>query len=231
VPKLSHPGPPDRDTLEPSSTRRGIGLPLVREGAFARRSEGTLSWRRWLVVSGSSALLAALAFAPMGVSASADVGSVRPPGDPGGAILKELLTIKGAVPPRLPISGAYAAEPHLTDSCTSTTPDVQVDMSFTSRESLNRVAETVGARLRARGWSHYTRTGPGQWYDVIKGRQVLANNWIYRWQKVLPQGVRAGTTLQVGIPVTGWVMGKPLVWNLGSNAPGVGEPKRHCGEG
>ena len=112
----------------------------------------------------------------------------------------------------------------------STTPDVQVDMSFRSREPPNGVEAAVAARLRSEGWSHYSKTGPGKWYDEIDGQYVLANNWIYRWRKVLPQGVRAGATLQVSVPVTGWAMGKPLVWNLGSAAPGVGEPKRHCGE-
>ena len=203
----------------------------MNERLSARRSEAILSWRRWMVVSGSSAFLAALALALIGVSASADVGSVRPLGDPGGSILKELLTIKAAVPRHSPVSGLYASEPRLTDSCTSTTPDVQVDMGFTSRESLNRIEATVAARLRTKGWSHYSKSGPGRWYDEINGQQVLANNWIYRWQKVLPQGVKAGTTLQVGVPVTGWAMGRPLVWNLGSAAPGVGEPKRHCGGG
>jgi hypothetical protein len=193
-------------------------------------SEGILSWRPWLVVSGLSAFLTALALALTGVSASANVGSVRPTGDPGGSILKELLTIKAAVPQYSPVSGLWASEPHLTDSCTSTTPDVQVDMNFTSRESLNRIEATVAARLRTKGWSHYSKTGRGKWYDEINGRQVLANNWIYRWLKVLPQGVRAGTTLQVGVPVTGWAMGKPLVWNLGSAAPGLANRRGTAGD-
>jgi hypothetical protein len=102
-------------------------------------------------------------------------------------------------------------------------------MSFTSREALNSVVTEVAAKLRSMGWSHYTKSAPATWYDEINGRQVLANNSIYRWQKVLRQGVRAGTTLQVGVPVTGWAVGTPLVWNLGSSSPGVGEPKRHCG--
>ncbi len=104
-------------------------------------------------------------------------------------------------------------------------------MDFTSRAPLNDVEATVAARLRSQGWSHFSKTGPGTWYDEIDGRQVLAKNWIYRWQKVLPQGVRAGTTLQVGVPVTGWAKGEPLEWNIGSAAPGIGEPKRHCGGG
>ena len=203
----------------------------MRRWAFAKRSDGELSRRQWLAVAGTSVLLSSLTLCLTGVSANANAGFVGPPGDPGGSILKELLTIKGAVPQHALISGSFATEPHLTDSCTSTTPDVQVDMSFTSREPQSDVEAAVAAHLRSKGWSHYSKTGPGKWYDEINGHQVLANNWVYRWQKVLPQGVKAGTTLQVGVPVTGWVTGKPLVWNLGSAASGVGEPKRHCGEG
>jgi hypothetical protein len=183
------------------------------------------------MIESFSALLAGLTFCLIAVQANADAGVVRPPGDPGGSIRKELLTIKGAVPRHSPIRGVSATEPHLTESCTSTTPDVQVDMSFTSRKPLRDVEAAVAASLRSKGWSHYSKTGPGTWYDEIAGRQVLAKNWIYRWQKVLPQGVKAGTTLQVGVPVTGWVKGEPLVWNLGSAASGVGEPNRHCGQG
>ena len=152
-------------------------------------------------------------------------------GDPGGAILKELLTIKHAVPRHSSIDGLVAAEPHLTDSCTSSTPDVQVDMNFTSRESLKTVESAVASHLVAFGWSHYSNSGPAKWYDNINGQQVLANNSGYRWQKVLRQGVRAGATLQVGVPVTGWTLGMPLVWNLGAISPGVDEPKTHCGSG
>jgi hypothetical protein len=157
--------------------------------------------------------------------------ALRPQGDPGGAILKELLMIKHAVPRHTAIKGLVAAEPHLTGSCTSTTPDVQVDMSFSSRESLERVASSVAAHLRTLGWSHYSKSGPGRWYDYVNGRQVLANNSIYRWQKRLPQGVRAGVTLQVGVPVKAWTPGMSLVWNLGAISPGVREPRRHCGSG
>ncbi len=45
---------------------------------------------------------------------------------------------------------------------------------------------------------------------------MLANHFIYRWQRRLPQGVMAGATLQVGIPVSGWTTGMLLTWNLGS---------------
>jgi hypothetical protein len=152
-------------------------------------------------------------------------------GDPHGAILKDLLTIKHAVPRHSSIDGLVAAEPHLTDSCTSSTPDVQVDMNFASRESLNAVESAVASHLVAMGWSHYSKSGPAKWYDNINGQQVLAINSIYRWQKVLPQGVRAVATLQIGVPVTGWSPGMPLVWNFGSIAPGLGEPKRHCASG
>ena len=159
------------------------------------------------------------------------MGFLRPQGDPGGAILKELLMIKHAVPAHTAIKGLVAVEPHLTSSCTSTTPAVQVDMNFSSRESLETVESGVAAHLRTLGWSHYSKSGPGQWYDYVNGRQVLANNSIYRWQKRLPQGVRGGVTLQVGVPVKGWIPGMPLVWNLGAASPGVREPKRHCGSG
>ncbi len=186
---------------------------------------------RTLVGAGSSLLLTSLAIGAVAYPANAEVGAIRPQGDPGGSILKELLTIKHAVPKHSPIDGLVATEPHLTDSCTSSTPDVRVDMNFMSHGSLNTVASVVAAHLRALGWSHASKSGPAEWYDTINGKQVLASNSIYRWQRKLPQGSRAGATLQVGIPVTGWTPGMPLVWNLGASSPGVDEPKRQCGSG
>lgn len=153
-----------------------------------------------------------------------------PVGDPGGVILAELSAIKGAVPPGAHITHAVRAEPHYTGSCTSTTPDVQVYMSFTSIADVNVVESQVAAHLRTAGWSHHTESG-GRWYDNIGSEQVLANNFIYRWRKRLPQGTTAGATLQVGIPVSGWNSGEPLIWNLGATSPGIGGPKMHCGSG
>ncbi len=104
-------------------------------------------------------------------------------------------------------------------------------MNFTSHGSLDAVESVVAAHLRALGWSHSSESGPTEWDDTINGRQVLASNSIYRWQRMLTQGSRAAVTLQVGIPVTGWTPGMPLVWNLGAISPGVDEPKRQCGSG
>jgi hypothetical protein len=154
-----------------------------------------------------------------------------PPGDPSGAILRELKTLRQAVPKATHSVREIALEPHLTKSCTSTIPGVQVDMSFTSRDSVERMSSLVAKSLKAIGWTHYSSSGPAQWYDIINGRQQLANNYIYRWQKHLPQGTTAGATLQVGVPTAGWIPGAPLVWNLGSSARGVDEPAMHCGSG
>jgi hypothetical protein len=100
-------------------------------------------------------------------------------------------------------------------------------MSFSSIADVNDVQSEVAAHLRTAGWVHHTEIG-GRWYDEIGGQQVLANNYVYRWRKSLSQGTTAEATLQVGIPVTGWSSGEPLVWNLGATSPGVGGPKMHC---
>jgi hypothetical protein len=102
-------------------------------------------------------------------------------------------------------------------------------MDFTSHASMRDVEALVAARLKSQGWKHSTKSGPAQWYDSIDGKQVLANHFIYRWQRRLPQGVVAGATLQVGIPVSGSTAGMLVTWNLGSSSPGTGEPKMHCG--
>jgi hypothetical protein len=81
------------------------------------------------------------------------------------------------------------------------------------------------------GWNHPTKAGPSQWYDDVGNQQVLSNNYVFRWRKRLHQGMVVGSTLQVGVPVTGWRTGMPLVWSLGAFAPGTGEPNMHCGSG
>ena len=151
-----------------------------------------------------------------------------PVGDPGGVILAELSTIKSAVPQSAQITRMLRAEPHYTGSCTSTTPDVQVaGVSFSSVADVNVVESHVAAHLRTAGWTHHTES-VGRWYDNLDGQQVLANNYVYRWQKRLTQGTTAGATLQVGVPVSGWTSGDPLVWTLGATSLGVGGPKMHC---
>lgn len=179
--------------------------------------------------TGLTLLILGIALAATTGPAEGSSPTTAPQGDPHGAILKELKMIRQAVPKTAHIQESFAAEPHLTGSCSSSTPDVQVDMNFTSHASVRDVEAMVAAHLWSQGWKHLTESGPAQWYDSIDGKQVLANHFIDRWQRRLPQGVMAGTTLQVGIPVSGWTAGMRLAWNLGSTAPGLGEHKMHCG--
>jgi hypothetical protein len=177
-----------------------------------------------LIVAGALSIL-------NGSPSSASPSSKVPKGDPGGAILRELKTLRLSVPTTAHVTSVLAEEPHLTKSCTSTTPDIQVDVAFTSRDAVSQLQELVGKSLRAKGWRNYSKSGPTQWYDQIDGRQQLANNYIVRWQKVLPQKRTVVATLQVGVPTTGWAPGASLSWDIGSAARGIDEPAMHCGSG
>jgi hypothetical protein len=176
-------------------------------------------------------LTVGIAGIPLMMSTIGGAAQVGPKGDPGGRILRELKTMLQAVPRYAHDLGIMAQEPHLASSCWTTTPGIQVDESFSLRESIKEVESSVGSGLRSMGWSHPTKSGPSQWYDDIGNHQVLSNNYIFRWRKRLPQGMVVGSTLQVGVPVTGWSAGMPLVWSLGSISPGIGEPNMHCGSG
>jgi len=177
-----------------------------------------------LVLAGTLAL-------PNTSPSGASTLSKGPKGDPGGVILRELKALRRSVPKTAHVVNEVALEPHLTGSCTSTTPDIQVDIGLTSRESVSRLSLLVGDSLRSNGWRNYSKSGPAQWYDQIDGRQQLANNYIYRWQKALPQKRTAVATLQVGVPTKGWTTGAPLNWDLGSAVRGIDEPEMHCGSG
>lgn len=78
---------------------------------------------------------------------------------------------------------------------------------------------------------HYSGNGPERWYDDIGSKQVLADNFTYRWRKLLPQGPTAEATLEVGVPVKGWNHREPLEWTFGAIAPAADEPVLHCGSG
>jgi hypothetical protein len=153
-----------------------------------------------------------------------------PPGDPHGRILAELTAaLRGAVP--RPVTGVdrEGSEPVITSSCDTTIPAAADRILFTSRQSVARVTAQVEGAMRRAGWGHRS-TAHGQWYAEVDGRQVLADNDIVRWTRRLPQG-RAGASLTVAVPVSGWKAGDPLHWLLADSAMGIGEPKRHCGEG
>jgi hypothetical protein len=146
-------------------------------------------------------------------------------------ILRELKALRLSVPKTARVTYVLGEEPHLTRSCASTTPDVQVDIGFTSRDAVGQMQGLVGTSLRAKGWWYYSKSGPLKWYDQINGRQQLANNYIFRWQRKIPQKRTVLATLQVGVPTTGWAPGAPLSWDIGSAARGIDEPAMHCGSG
>jgi hypothetical protein len=154
-----------------------------------------------------------------------------PAGDPGGKILAELATLKTAIPPHAAHLGKVGIEPHLTNSCQTSRPDVQEAIGFDSRQSVTQVQQTVARNMRRAGWRHFTRAGPAKWYNQIAGKQVLAETYLATWSRQLPRKVTANATIQVAVPVSGWKSGDVLHWSLGALAPGVGEPHMHCGEG
>ena len=164
------------------------------------------------------------------VVGSPAAASTRPtPGDPGGAILKQLNKVRRAVPSDARAVTLFGAEPHLTHQCDSTTPGVVASVWFTSNSSVSHLSNEVGAKMRAAGWTHPSHTPPGKWFDMISGHQVEANNFIFRWTRRLSDGKVAGATLQVGVPLSGWKTGDTLHWGLAAESPGVDEPKMHCG--
>lgn len=153
-----------------------------------------------------------------------------PVGDPGGRILAQLAELKHAVPQPAVDVHALGVEPHLTNSCDTSTPGVQEIIGFDSRQSVATVQKAVARTLRRAGWQHLSSAGPAMWYDEISGHQVQAENYLVRWSRQLPQKTTADATLQVAVPVTGWKPGDYLHWTLGALALGVDEPHRHCGE-
>jgi hypothetical protein len=198
---------------------------------FKRRSSSPPWWGTALRCAVSSvAWLVALNLVGF-VPAEGSTPAKSPKGDPGGIILRELASLKSAVPKSTHIVNTVEREPHLTNSCMTTTPEVQVDFVFTSHDSVARMHELIMRALETRKWTDFTASGPSRWYDTINGRQQLADNYIYRQQKRLPQGMTAVATLQVGVPTEGWQAGQRLTWDLGSAVTGIDEPKRHCGSG
>jgi hypothetical protein len=120
-------------------------------------------------------------------------------------------------------------EPHLTHSCFTTIPGVAERVTFVSHQTVQQVDAEVAANLKRQRWTDPT-AATGRWDTVtLSGRQVMAENYIFRWTRQLRKGVVANATLQVGVPMRGWRTGDPLPWLLGALAPGVGEPPSHCG--
>ena len=177
-----------------------------------------------MLLGGASGLLAAH---PWGGGRNAP----NPVGDPGGAILAELSTLKRAVPVDADITDIVRTEPHFTGSCGTTRSSVQVTVFFSSPTSIGGVRSDVAARLNGARWVHYSASGPDRWYDNIGGKQVLADNFIYRWRKRLRQGSTAEAALEVGVPVSGRNRREPLEWTFGAISPAVGGPVMHCGSG
>jgi len=171
-----------------------------------------------------AALLVGIASTVFTVPAAA---AIRPAGDPGGRILKELAAVRSSIPARATEVRSRGEEPVMTDSCTSTIPGVEEYVSFSSRQPAARVESEVSADMQRSGWGHRSASG-GRWYADYLGKQVLSQNEIVRWTRRLPQGP-AGAQLTVAIPVSGWHPGDPLAWSLAASAKGVDEPNRHCG--
>src|ERR1019366_6638029 len=187
--------------------------------------------RRLLLIASAVLLLGGIAVVLAAHLWGSGTKDQVPEGDPGGAILAELSMVQRAVPASAHITGVVRVEPDFNGPCRTMTPNVSAGIVFSSLISMNDVRSDVAAYLVADGWVHYTESGPSRWYDYSGGRQVLADHFIYRWQKTLPQGTTAEATLQVGVPVTGWNPREPLVWSLGATSSAVGGPVMHCGSG
>ena len=174
-----------------------------------------------------------MALVVAGATGAAAGASLRPAGDPGGRILAELSAVKGALPPHAGDVRALGSEPVITSSCDTTVPGVVERVSFDSDGTVRRVATEVATRMRQLGWRHYS-AATGRWDAPSPGQPgagVLSNNYIYRWSRRLPSGSTAAGSLQVSVPVRGWVAGDTLTWLLAASAMGIGEPHRRCGEG
>jgi hypothetical protein len=159
-----------------------------------------------------------------------------PIGDAGDILLTELSTaIEGAVPPGTHANRWLEVEPGYTGSCWSTMAYVESLVSFASDMPVSATRSYIAAKLRASGWIRtgplLGSAGPAIWYEWIGKRKVLANHFIYRWHRRLPQGTNASSTLQVAVPLSGWTPGRPLSWSLGATTSAIGEPKMRCGGG
>ncbi|MGA9077009.1 MAG: hypothetical protein WB383_01570 [Acidimicrobiales bacterium] len=178
---------------------------------------------------GTVAIIAVGAGLPIGLLPMSGTASG---GDPGGAILRELLATKSAAPPGSHPRTAFAKEPEWIGSCSDETlrkgwSVVLGASSFESRLPVAEVQSYVARRLALAGWKTVAvAERRGEWY--VNG--VLSYTYLTQWTKELPQKTMASISLQTSIPVRRQQSGSSALWLIGGTANPV-PPMGFCGGG
>jgi hypothetical protein len=163
-------------------------------------------------------------------------------GDPGGATMAVLRTLRDGLPSGARLVHVMALEPRWIAGCgTGYSADVlhkgwsQLTYAvwFASSDPVDRVEAEVTGRLAPRGW----RSGPLEWYGnpsttfgATPSNGTLMDNYIVDLAHG-PVRVAPGTSearLTGATPVSGYVVGQPVLWVISAAATPHG-PVGSCG--
>ena len=156
-------------------------------------------------------------------------------GDPGGQILAKMRTLNLGVPDGSVVVGARGQEPHWIGSCgygySADTlhkgwSQLLYLVEFTSSDSVSGVEKSVIARLSSHGWESPKFSGPLQWYgtpstdpNAQSSNSTLMNNYFVDFQKGLTTtGEGTQARLTGATPVSGYLIGQPILWSLSVSA-------------
>jgi len=167
-------------------------------------------------------------------------------GDPGGATMAALRTLRSGLPPGSGPVHVEAREPHWIGDCG---PGYSSDIIhkgwspltyavwFASSDSVDRVEDQVTRRLATRGWTGPVRSGPLQWYGnpsttfgARPADDTLMDNYFVDFGRG-PVHVAPGTSgarLSGATPVSGYAVGQPVLWVISATAAPHG-PVGSCG--
>jgi hypothetical protein len=99
-------------------------------------------------------------------------------------------------------------------------------VEFTSSDSISGVEKAVIARLSSHGWESPKFSGPLQWYgtpstdpNAQSSNSTLMNNDFVDFQKGLTTtGEGTQARLTGATPVSGYLVGQPILWSLSVSA-------------
>ncbi len=153
-------------------------------------------------------------------------------GDPGGAILAELLATSSAIPPGSQHSTYLAQEPEWIGSCSDATLRkgwglVQGVTVFESSLPVAQVQSYVGTRLAIAGWKT-ARVGLPRIEGYVDGEESYT--YLRRWTKVLPEKTLASISLQTSFPIGQQGSESTAEWLIGGTASPL-PPVGFCGGG